>query len=657
MSAARWLLLAPLAGLLAPAEDPPSAPDFVHEVLPHLQRQGCASAYCHGAATGQGGFKLSLFGGEPERDHAAIAGELAGRRVDLADPDASLVLQKPLGRLRHGGGRRLDRDGAAHAALRAWLAAGAPFASGPARELVHLELVARDGGFGARAHFRAPGATQGAAATRDVSRLALWSTTDPTVVEVEPDGSVQVRGAGRAHVLARYGRLTARAAVEQPFRGAGRAPHAGAHPLDRAWLAHLGGLGLAPAPAVAPERLARRLYLDLVGRPPTPQELDAFVAAPDVAATVARLVARPEFAAVWGEHLARWFEVPGPDADRAGADAARLRAELVALLGRGEGLVHMAGRIATGELALVDRHEDPRDRAEHYARAVLGVRLGCARCHDHPQDRWRRADHQAFAALFARPRPDAGGGMAAGVLFDPDTGAAVRARLLPDEGALVGAAVDGEAPRAALARDLAGAGRARLARNAANRVFALLLGRGLVEPVDDHRLGNPPLDEAMLAVLAGEFERAGGRLAPLLAFVTTSRLYAAGLAEDAAGERWLAGRASRPLAPETYARAVTAVLGPGVAAVPAGPLARALALRNGPWLREALERGGTTVDALHTLGTTPEERLRELWRTVLSRAPRPAELERFLPAAGADLDAYRDLAFALFAGREFGHLR
>src|SRR5688572_24865114 len=131
--AAAW----PTAGV---AGGPERTPTFVHDVLPLLQRQGCASAYCHGAATGQGGFKLSLFGGEPEADYAAIVRALGGRRLDLHQPDASLLLLKPMRKVEHGGGKRITAGSFAHQRLAAWIAAGAPFAAPPERRLASLTV-------------------------------------------------------------------------------------------------------------------------------------------------------------------------------------------------------------------------------------------------------------------------------------------------------------------------------------------------------------------------------------------------------------------------------------------------------------------------------------------------------------------------------------
>jgi hypothetical protein len=632
----------------APASPPPAraaAGDgvfaFVHDVLPHLQRAGCASAYCHGAASGQGGFRLSLFGGDPLADYGAIVTELGGRRIDRARPEHSLLLKKARGRLDHGGGERLVRDGAAYRALAQWIADGAPWQRGEPRELTSLELR-RDGD-------RVVATAMLGDRPADVGDRATFTTTDALVVEVASDGALRTVGSGRAFVVGRFGNATATLEVVLPFAGdaaPGNVPaaagNAAAHALDRAWSAHLAELGLQPAPPVSAPRLARRLWLDLVGRPPSPEELSRFVARPDVEATVRALAARREFAEVWGEHLAAWLEVPPARGDD--------RRALTDALARGEGLARMAERVATGELPLLQRVADPRDRAELAARTLLGVRVGCARCHDHPGDRWRRAEHQAFSAAFAPPR-GAATAMAPGGLYDERTGAPVAPRWLALDGSTV-------PPGATLARFVLDPGHGQLARHFGNRVLAALLGRGLVEPADDHRSANPPLHAGMLEALARAFTRSEGSLVELLVLVATARVYALdGVADGDPRARWLAAQPARPLSAATFARAAAAVLGRDVRGVlPDAPLPRELALHNGPFVHAVLQGGGTIVDAAFELGATPAARVDDLWRSALSRPPRADELDAF-GACGADVGAFRDLAVAVLLGREFGQRR
>ncbi|HLU39785.1 MAG TPA: DUF1549 domain-containing protein, partial [Planctomycetota bacterium] len=488
--------LAPLAG---PGEPPAHDPrgldptDFVHAVLPVLQRQGCASAYCHGAATGQGGFKLSLFGGDPQADHAAITRALGGRRLDLLAPEASLLLAKPLRLVDHGGGKRLTEDSEQHALLRAWIAAGAPFAPEVPRRLVDLQ-VAPDGG---RLVVTATFAAGGTTTTADVTALATFSSSAQDVATVDRAGRFAIVGPGEAHLFTRYAGATARVTVGRPFgdevavEGTAREGD-----LDALFAARLADLGLAPAPEAPPERIARRLWLDLVERPPTAFELQRFLEMPEgerIARAADALLATPEFAVAAARRLRAFFEVPEVEDAPPGARAAvvALHQRVRAAAEADEPLPDLTRDLLAHGGPFLARREDPRDRAELVARTMFGVRLGCARCHDHPDDRWRQRDHLAFAACFAPPPR---GARAPSSLFDEHTGEPVVPRLLPLRGADEHGAGDLHAFVHSRAHDA-------FARAFANRVFAWLLGAGLVEPLDDHRETNPARHEAWLEAL------------------------------------------------------------------------------------------------------------------------------------------------------------
>lgn len=650
------------------------APDFVRDVLPILQRQGCASAYCHGAATGQGGFKLSLFGSDPLADHTAITSALGGRRLDLADPDNSLLLQKPLRRVQHGGGKRLREDGAEHERLRAWIAGGAPFTLAEDEHLDDLSLTRSADRLSVEARFAGPAGTRVA----DVTGLSVFSSSDERTASVDRLGHVTVHGPGEAWLFARYCGQSARLAVVQPFEGAVAVAAGSRAPLDAAFAERLDELGLEPAPPASPERLLRRLHLDLCGMPPSEQALRRFLALPAtsrVADTVAELLATPAFAEVAARRIGAWLELPdepapGPGSNDAPAPqraSARALWRDVRAFAAGDGAwPELTRRLLVPGAPFLNRHEDPRDRAELVARTMLGVRVGCARCHDHPDDRWRRSDHLAFSACFSDPRPGSHPGgtdamamqaMDAGAFFDSETGAEVDPRLLPlvrvDEGG------EGVAGAPSVHEFVHDRRHDQAARALCNRVFAWLMGRGLVEPIDDHRETNPAVHEAWLDVLQSAFHAGGQRLRPLVAAIATSRLYALDSPDQEEAvdprTRFFAARASKPLDPGTLRRALTAVLGVEetvLPRLPASPLARRLELLNGEGMARALRAPGNTVHALALLGGSPHEQLDALFLMCLTRHPAEAEREALLQ----DFDLH-DTMFALLSSREFEFLR
>lgn len=639
------LLAVPLAWPAHRAEPTRAALDFRYDVLPILQRQGCASAYCHGAATGQGGFKLSLFGSDPERDHAAIALALGGRRLDLRNPAASLLLEKPTLALRHGGGRRLRAGEPAYQRLHDWITSGAPLASDPPRQLEALHMT-RDG-----ARLRVLAQFAGEAAARDVTELATFTSSDEAIVGVADDGTVHRHAPGEAWLFARYAGADARLADVQPF-AALTTPTQPDQPLDAALESRAHALGVAPAALASPPRLARRLYLDLAGRPPTTYELRRFLALPEtnrVSTTVEQLLASAEFAATLQRQLGAWLELPPLDDTAPGnrARTARLHEAVARFVQRDAPVHELTATLLAPGGEFLSRHEDPRDRAELFGRTMLGMRIGCARCHDHPHDRWRQRDHLAFAAHFVDPRPAPGGGMTAGVLFGDD-GAAVAPRLLPL----------GEAStRGVSARDLHAFAHDRshdaFARALCNRLFAWLFGRGLVEPVDDHRATNPAVHEAWLAALQATFHGSEGRLRALVRAIATSQAYQLDSSADAGTDpraRWMLARTPKPLGSDALRRAIAAVCGvPDTALpiLPSSPLARRLALLNGDLLPRALDGRGNALETLATLGGSLQEQRDELFAACLSRSPSDAERALYQTAS------LRELATALLLSREF----
>ena len=672
--AATWIL--PVA--------PPPTFNFAQDVLPILQRAGCSSAYCHGSATGRAGFRLSLFGSDPAADHDAITAQFGGRRLDLLHPEQSLIVQKALGKLGHGGGRRMLPDAPATQRLLDWIAAGAPWCDEPDRELVALDVAVGAGRVAATARFRV--AIESAPLRefeRDVSDDALFASSDPAVVSVDAAGVLQYHGAGQAILTARFGNLTATVRIVRPFSAVvGGVLPAARTALDEAWLRHLAELGLSVGAPVSAGQLARRIYLDLVARPPTPHELTAFEAACSdadgrqraIRDIVMGLATRREFAEVWGARLADWLEIGGGE-ERGPALAATVRARdaLVQAIVEGVSLPGIARRVVFGQQAKgewsagwLERIGDAQDRAEYAGRTLLGMRIGCARCHDHPSDRWRQSEHLAFSACFASPRPDGHGGMMAGKLFVAESGQEVVPQLLAlgSSGTTDLIAVRSDAPgrRTEVVEFLLSKDHDAFARNACNRLIAMLLGHGLVEPVDDHRLGNPPLAAGMLDAMVAVFHECDAQLPELLAAILSSAIYSAPLAPadtpaDRAACEHFAAQASRALSAATFVRAVAAVVGrQPEEQLPTDALPRELALRNGAIVQGLLARGGTTIDATFELCATPSERVVELWRTILSRSPTDAELAHFVSVADS-LPAFRDLAFALLTGREFGHRR
>ncbi|MFT4588315.1 MAG: hypothetical protein ACI9VS_002009 [Candidatus Binatia bacterium] len=643
---------------------------FAHDISPLLAKKGCAAAECHGSATGQGGFKLSLFAGDPRADYDAIRNELDGRRIDARNPEESLFLRKPARRIKHGGGRVFKTDDPAYQTLLKWIENEAPYAEGEEKTLVGIELEADESGARVSASFKS--ATE--SWRRDVTDLALLSSTNEDVAKIDESGDIELVDAGETWILARYGEYSARVPVRRSFGKSenGDKTDAIVSALDSVWLARMNELGLQPVAETDEATLLRRLYFDLAGRPPSPYEARAFSKLPRekrVETTVEKLLASREFDEVFGGHLARWFEVPEPGKDdRNGVQRnAELRHFFLDSVREKLSVAEIGRRIVTekGPDQAWRHLRDPRDRAEYVGRALLGMSIACARCHNHPLDRWKQEEHLQFSAYFADPRPAANGGMMEGKFFLPGEGRAVEPVLLPltkkrppsglrleDEVAWF--AVEGASDQ--------------LARNFANRIFGALVGKPLVESTDDHRLSNPAVHEPLLEFLAKEFQAGGTDLRKLVKTIVTSRIYALSSEPPSPGELtgdpeldFIARREARPLSSRQFKLAVESVLGVKIdrPVPPDSPLARQLYVMNSGLLQAGLKTPGNQVEAIFDFQPDPKEQLKELYQLILSRRPTEREIESLLPTlqGGDARTAGNDLAFALLASREFGSLR
>ena len=666
------VLAAPNFGIPLQAGDVNQAPfHFGNDISPILAKVGCSAAECHGGATGQGGFKLSLFAENPALDYEAIVEELDGRRIDRTGPARSLFLRKPTrSGVGHKGGRLLHREDRLYGILHDWIRAGAPFERGTKETLAGLRIEVVEDRCAVTAEF----STDSGRSQRDVTHLAVLQSSNERVGTINEAGQIRSVGPGETWLLARYGKLSARVAFRIPFTQARLGNHGKEpHELDRAWHDRLTQLGLRSVAASNPYTLARRLYFDLTGRPPDPLELEAFVNLPAgerVSRTVDRLLESPEFDRVFARSVAGFFEIPvaGKDPRNAIERNEALRTFFENVIRNGNSLSEVAQKVlddSVGQTAW--RHfADPRDRAEYIGRTMLGMRIGCARCHNHPLDRWTNAEHLAFSAFFTDPRPGPGGMMMSGKFFLPGSGDAVEAELLP---------VTQRSAPSGLPKDervawlvLEGA-REQFARNMGNRLFALLVGRGLVELPDDHRLTNPAVHVPMLDVLSRKFLEVDGDLRALVRFIVTADLYAMGSqppqADAVSGDpelKFLARREARRLTAEELKEAAEFVLGVPIEAEvpPDSPLARQLYMLNSGMLRKGLATAGNQVEAILLFESNPADQLSALYRLILSRPPRLSEQEAFVPllTGSEPLESnLKDLAFALLASREFGSIR
>lgn len=696
----RWLLVA-LCFIAANIHAAERAWHFPTDILPILTKAGCNAGKCHGAATGQDGFKLSLLGDDPAADHATITRERGGRRIDFSDAARSLILRKPARELRHKGGQKLRAQSADWKTVRDWIAAGAPF--GDAKLRVNRITIAPPqwraalkGKDGKAARLQLKVTAQfNDGRSRDVTEHAVFASQDDGVAVVDKDGIVTVLRPGVAPVMVRAVGKVGAMRVAVPFGDRLTKPYPKPRNyVDERVFAELQQMRLPVSPVASDHVFLRRTTMVLAGRLPTADEVRAFLGKPDRAKLVDRLVGSKAFVDYWTMKLGDLLLL---DSKQLGVGPARAyRDWLHGQLKRNAPIDQLIRQMLTAKGNVTDnpaanfhrRKSDPRDMGEFVSQKLLGIRLACARCHNHPFDRWSQTDYHQFAAFFARTRVRDGAVVIGndGEVRHPRSGELIEPTLFS------GAVAKGADVRPALA-DWMVAGRSRFfARAFVNRVWRELMGRGIVEPVDDLRVSNPPTNPALLEALAANFVKNKFDLRKLIRDITRSHTFHASSKVTEANRednklfsRYPVTRIDGPVLADAFAQVtgqpnVYAGYPKGTRAVQlldarvpsytldvfgrcprtdgnevqrGGGLGCALHLINSPELNAKL---GPAVESLLKKNKGPSATVDELYLQTLARFPTDKERKFMLGHLAKTKfknDGWRDLLWALVNSREF----
>lgn len=486
---------------------------FVNDVVPLFSKLGCNSGGCHGKASGQNGFKLSVFGFDPQADFTSLSRESRGRRVFTGDPERSLLILKAIGMSAHGGGRRCEPSSPDHELLSNWIRQGMPWGDDDAPTVKSIRVYPHDRVLDRSADQQVlVTAVYSDGSTRDVTDAATYSTNSPVVADVDPGGLVHTgRVPGPAAITINYMGQVAAAKILVPQEiPEGSFPKIPSNPIDRMVWWELRRLGILPSELCDDSTFIRRTSLRVLGRLPTPDEVRAFLADDSLdkrSRAINTLLERDEFA---DYQALRWADILLVNRDSLGERGAYefhqwLRKQMADNRPYDE-WVHelLTATGVSGKYGPVNFYRalrTPDELTRGVSQAFLGVRMDCAQCHHHPFEKWGQEDFYGMAGFF--------NGLERKPLSETREliyHAGFRPTKMPLTENIVATRPPGgdpidtttADPRVQLADWMTAPDNPMFARLVANRLWKQFLGRGLVEPVDDLRSTNPASNEPLL---------------------------------------------------------------------------------------------------------------------------------------------------------------
>ncbi len=530
---------------------PPALPvSFVQDVLPVLSRAGCSAGACHARADGQNGFKLSVFSFDPLSDYRNIVVGARGRRVFPAEPAESLLLLKATQAVPHEGGERFPKDSDAWRTLANWIGGGMTYINANEPALTGVELFPKERRYRKGAKQRLiVRALYSDGSARDVTALAAFDVNDKQIANVSENGVITVdQVSGQAMVVGRFMGMVGGSQVIVP---ADKLLPENAYEglpvnnfIDEQAHARFRKLGLLPSALCSDAEFLRRAWLDTLGVLPPVEDVKAFLAdaSPDKRRkAIDRILEHPARADHWAT---RWADLLRPNPDRVGVKGVYILDQWIRESFRDnkpcdqfvrEILTAQGNTHRYGPAVIYRDRREPADLTTMFSQLFLGVRLECARCHHHPNEKWSQEDFYRMAAYFA-PLRQKGGGISTpisggnetfyftpgGTQKHPVTGVVLEPRP-PDGPPSQGK--ENQDPRQALADWMLDPANPFFARAMANRLWGQFFGKGIVDPVDDFRLSNPPANPALLDALAQELIRVKYDLKELARAILNSRLY------------------------------------------------------------------------------------------------------------------------------------
>jgi hypothetical protein len=524
---------------------------FRTEMIAALNVGGCNSGACHGTPSGKNGFKLSLRGYDPPADHLQLTRDVFGRRTDSLDAEAALIYLKALGRVPHEGGQRYQASSIPARTMKAWLGEGRHDDPTGAATLKSVRIVPGSRVANAPSRFQQLSimATYSDGSERDVTRLTVFSSSDPAVAEVSPSGLVEFSQGGETAILCRYLETmeTVRYTYLEPKKGFAWSNPPEVNYVDKHVFAKLKLLQIPPSDLCTDQEFIRRAYLDLCAILPTPEEVKAFIADKDAnkrGKLIDALLERPEYADFW---TLKWADVLRNNRKTLQLKGSHVFHDWIRNhVSRDTPFNEVVKELLTAQGSTFSNPpanyyrvaRDATSLAETTAQLFMGIRMQCAKCHNHPFERWTQNDYYSMAAFFARvkqkkdPMQPGANPMVPGseVIYQARSGEVTQPRtnqvMAPKiMGRPAPEIVPGKTRLDALAEVMTSPDNTFFTRSVVNRIWYHLNGKGIVDPVDDFRDSNPPANDELLDALAKDFVEKKFDVKHVIRTIMNSRTY------------------------------------------------------------------------------------------------------------------------------------
>ena len=712
-----------LIPVMVTSTEKPDPVSFRRDVIASMNVGGCNMGACHGTPSGKNGFKLSLRGFDPAADYLQLTRDVLGRRTSSEDPDAALMLQKGLGRIPHEGGQRYHPQAETTRVIRTWLAEGLKDDAPTLGVLKSIDVYP-----GARI-FRAPAAWQQLSvkanfadgSSRDVTPLTVFSSSDTSIADVNNRGLVEFKQPGEIAILVRY--LEELVSVRFTYLD-NRVQYAWKNLvpnnfIDNNIFSKLELLGIPPSENCSDQEFMRRAYLDSCGILPNPKETLEFLDSKDPlkrSKLVEALTLRPEFSDFW---TLKWSDILRSNRKTIQVKGVHSFQHWVKEnIEQNVGVDRMIRDLITSTGSASDNpaanyyriSRDPLTLAETTAQLFLGFRMQCAKCHNHPFERWTQDDYYSFAAFFARvkvkkdnldvgPDPKVAAGE---VVYEDRNGEVTQPRsgkvMAPKfPGGSIATPENGKTRREALAEWLTKPENPFFAKSVVNRIWFHLMGKGIVDPVDDFRESNPSANDELLVSLAQDFAKSGYDFRHLVRTIMNSKTYqlsAQPSKDNQEDGKYFSHASTRLLTAEQLLDSICAIteVPEKFAGLPLGTratqlpdtevnhlflktfgqparelaceceresdsnLAQALQLINGPTINEKIRNTSNRIGRLLKEAKTDKLILDDLYLATLSRMPTAEDYKvanDHLAKSKEKRQAWEDLQWALINSKEF----